>query len=157
MAKSMLFYAMDTTRNNAQTLYCLKNGIIPRLCDSYEFGMGLCKGLIMPLIEMRPIDGLRLCTLRQIAMALGRDPVAVPAPVVPDSMENFPKLAEKRGKCKMCKNILPGTQDYHKAKDNISRMAQQCGRCGNTTCNDHMLQLCRDCASKYSLQNRGRQ
>ena len=119
---------MDTTRNNAQTLYCLKNGIIPRLCDSYEFEMKMCKGLFLPLIEMRPLDGLRSCTLRQIAMAIERDPAALPAPVLPESMENFPKMADSKGRCKLCKDALLGTQGYHEAKQSMSRMAQQCGR-----------------------------
>ena len=149
--KVVFFYALDTTRNNAQTLYCLNMGIIPRSYDSYLFGMDLVKALITPFIEARSLKGLMISILRKMSLALGRE-VNPKTPTRTESMNNFERASSTKRRCQLCMNEIP-TEGYKKATENVCKVKQQCYKCGKPTCNKHAILLCQNCASLYTLRN----
>ena len=106
MDKGCVFYMLDTTRVNAQTIYCLVMGIEPRLSNSFEFCMRLVRALIIPHIENRPLIGLHNSVLRKMTMTLGKE-VKPHVPAVPNEMENYPSHGNRR-RCKMCEIELAG-------------------------------------------------
>ena len=61
---------LDTGRVNGQTIYALNIGIDPRKCKSFEFGIGLARGLVLPLIESRPLTGLKIFIQRKMSFML---------------------------------------------------------------------------------------
>ena len=148
--KVVFFYTLDTTRNNALTIYCLNMGIIPRSYDSYVFGMDLVKGLITPFIESRSLEGLRRDIQSKMSLALGRD-VNPQTQTPTQSMINFENSGAKR-RCHMCKKEVPQTQGRKKACENVVAVKQQCQKCGNPTCNSHAIVLCKNCGSLYTLR-----
>jgi hypothetical protein len=113
--------------------------------------MTLSKALTTPQIETRSVIGLGTQIQLKMSIALGTNVKPSPAQQLHESMENFSSKADQKTKCKMCLKSLP-TERYKAEKEKLARLFQQCCKCGNSTCDKHVIKLCKDCGNQYTLK-----
>jgi hypothetical protein len=136
-------YILDTMRVNAQTIYALNKGVSPRKVKSFEFGWEIVKSLVIPHVEIRKIQRvLPTGTVGKINMMLG-----VHHSVSPEVEDPYPARADKPGRCTVCIEKIRG-DGYTSKRSAISRINNQCQRCGIITCKKHLTQLCPTCSKK---------
>ena len=93
----VLYYMLDTTRVNAKSIWCIKEGIDFNRIKSYDFGWDLAKCLAMPHVTRRNLNGLKAMVQLKMNLFLGK---------VLEQSEPKPEIEAKfdcAGKWKKCK------------------------------------------------------
>ena len=74
--KKVVEYMLDVSRVNAQTIFCLNNGMNPRKYDSAEFSKQLAMALILPhMAKRRTKQGIQSSVLKKMYLYLQTDGV----------------------------------------------------------------------------------
>ena len=68
-------YALNPTRENANTVLSLKHGPESERIDTFELGLDLAEALVLPFARPRRINGLSSKTHMKLSLLLG-SPVA---------------------------------------------------------------------------------
>ena len=106
-----LYYILDTIRINATTVQALTEKKDPKKMNSFDVGWELAMSLVVPNILRRNRNGLNASTQWKIETSVG---VVPPAERCLGNGVNFPKIGDKRQRCKIvgpdqkkCKDKLP--------------------------------------------------
>ena len=94
----VLYYMLDTTRVNAKSIWCIKEGIDFNRIKSYDFGWDLAKCLAMPHVTRRNLNGLSAMVQLKMNLFLGKT-LEQPEPK-PEIEAKFDCVG-KRKKCKL--------------------------------------------------------
>ena len=147
----MLFFMLDVSRVNAQTIWSLNNGEIPRKVDSWEFCWKLGYSLVQPYMQQRLENPsirkdikVKIQSLLKIAPA--------PAPVIAPSVEGGSLLVAQcdkvsdgpRSRCSICYENLPHV-GHKAAKDKLGKYKSKCQLCCKFVCADHSFLMCNHC------------
>ena len=137
----VLYYMLDTTRVNAKSIWCIKEGIDFNRINSYDFGWDLAKCLATPHLTRRNLNGLG--ALVQLKMNLFLSKVLEQPEPKPEIEAKYDYVG-KRKKCKLhymnCRTI--------KERDNYPQSTEQCQVCGQSICCAHSLRICKKCLEK---------
>ncbi|KAG1713940.1 PiggyBac transposable element-derived protein 4 [Nymphon striatum] len=94
-----LYYILDTIRINATTLLALTEKQDPKKMNSFDVGWELAMSLVIPNISRRNRNGLNILIQRKIKTIVGN---VQPAERHLENDVNFPKIGDKRQRCKSC-------------------------------------------------------
>ena len=131
-------YLLDTIRVNAGTIYGLNNTIDPRKVDSFDFIFRLGESLVMPEVSRRPKQGLTSVISAKIRLFTGK----VEEANVADHL--YSQTVDVKTRCKICVSETHGADQKYK-KDKLKKIKTACQKCGNATCNQHMMHICNTC------------
>ena len=145
-AATAFSYILDTARINAETLFSLNNGVIPRQTSSFEFGWQVASQLIKPYIEKRNIQHLSKTFQLQINTVLGRllnsHPLSDKMPVMHSNatkLELLSSYTSSRMNCHICTKIT------RLGQWSLSRVKRSCQFCGLGVCKHHYIHACLKC------------
>ena len=142
---------IDTSRVNAQTIYCVVNGYDPRNYDSSDFSEELGMALVLPFMRTRAnTPGLQSHIKTKMAVHLPSPPVDNSASMVAATFP-FPSVTEgPKKRCKQCcLNIYgPGQKQ---TKDKLQKLLTQCQMCESPICKAHMYMTCVSCSKNLTV------
>ena len=152
--KKVLFFMLDVSRVNAQTIWSLNNDKIPRKVDSWEFGWKLGYSLVKPYMEQRLENpSIRKDIKVNIKSLLKIDPASdvVIAPNVEGGsvlVAQCDKVSDgPRSRCSICYENLPHI-GHKAAKDKLGKYKSKCQLCTKFVCGDHSFLMCNQCKDK---------
>ena len=132
---------LDTTRVNAKSIWCIKEGIDFNQIKSYDFGWDLAKCLAMPHETRQNLNGLSAMVQLKMNLFLGKAlEQREPKPEIEAKFD----CVGKREKCKLhymnCRTI--------KERDNCPQSTEKCQVCGQSICHAHSLRIYKKCMEK---------
>lgn len=140
---------LDVSRVNAQTIFCLNNGMNPRKYDSAEFSKQLAMSLILPhMATRRTKQGIQSSLLKKMDIYLHSDSVP-PAVVAGNNLFPHPSSSVER-RCKTCIEEIKGRGEKAN-KHKMHRVKTQCQRCEESVCKAHAVQVCKACTADLTL------
>ena len=137
----VLYYMLDTTRVNAKSIWCIKEGIDFNRIKSYDFVWDLAKCLAMPHVTRGNLNDLSAVVQLKMNLFLGK---ALEQPDPKPEIEPKFDCVDKRKKCKLhymnCRTI--------KERDNCAQSTEQYQVCGQSIGRTHSLRICKKCLEK---------
>ena len=148
-------YVLDTIRVNAQTILALNTGINPRDGNSFKFGWDLAIELVTPYIKTRKALGSQSEKTRmKMQFILNESETCNDEQPLPQDLFPFPSITEQKKRCASCIAFLRGKPGNHKSVSTLLSMKKKCQACGNPTCDQHSVYVCKKCSSKlYNKKN----
>ena len=134
-----LYYILDTIRINATTLLALTEKKDPKKMNSSNVGWELAMLLVVTNILRRKRNGLNASIQRKIATVVN----VQPAERHLENDVNFPKLGDKRQRCKSCLSEIVGP-DQKKSKDKLPKNKTMCQKCGDACCPSPLVYYCKN-------------
>ena len=135
-----LYYILDTICINATTVQALTEKKDPKKMNSSDVGWELAMSLVVPNILRRNRNGLNASTQRGIETIVG---VVPPAQRRLGNGVSFPKIGDKRQRCKSCLSEIVGP-DQKKCKDKLPKNKTLCQKCGDACCPSHLVYYCKN-------------
>jgi hypothetical protein len=133
---------IDTARVNSSTIYALNKNVDPVKQKSFEDGFELAMQLVKPHIARRNQNCLLMVVKQKIQLIIGDNGQNDQ----PDA-DDGPAFGESRGRCTLCQRTAAG-KGYSEKKVSIKCVKSLCQSCGNHTCQEHLVQKCKDCKEK---------
>jgi hypothetical protein len=137
-----LAYMIDTARVNSSTIYALNKNIDPVKQKYFEYGYEMVMQLVKPHIARRNQVCLPMVVKEKILLIIGDNGQNDQ----PDA-DDGPKFGESRRRCTLCQKAAAG-KGYSVKKVSIKCMKSLCQLRGNPTCQEHLVQKCKDCKEK---------
>jgi hypothetical protein len=135
-------YMIDTARVNSSTIYALNKNVDPVKQKSFEYGFELVMQLVKPHIARRNQKFLPMAIKQKIQLIIGDNSDNDH----PDT-DDAPAFGESRKRCTLCQKGAAG-MGYTAKKKSIKCVKSLCQLCGNPTCQEHLVQKCKDCEER---------
>ena len=134
-------YIIDTSRVNAQTIYCANNNLDMRKSNSFQFGWDLAISLVTPHINVRKSLGcLKTNTTMKMRLILGNTDICS-TEMRTVHPENSSIIKQK------CAYCIIDFQANGRSINGLSKIQNVCSKCAKYVCKKHIeQQICSTCA-----------
>jgi hypothetical protein len=137
-----LAYMIDMACVTSSTIYALNKNVDPVKQKSFEHGFELVMQLVKPHIARRNQTCLPMVVKQKIQLIISDNGQNDQ----PDA-DDGPAFGESRRRCTLCQKTAAG-KGYSEKKVSTKCVKSLCQSCGNPTCQEHLVQKCKDCKEK---------
>ena len=121
-----LWFVLDTAWVNATTLFATAKDVETKKVDCFEIGWDLAQSLVLPVVTLRPVQGLSRSTQLRISLFSGNEPQQR----FRAEQQTDPLSPGMKRRCKSCVDKIVGKPGDKERKSALKKVKSLCSNVG---------------------------